>query len=78
MLFSARRDTPDTEPLILYGAEISFCGSGKYLSVDVDNRLRFEHHEYCDQSQSNDVYCTEFSLRTTKPLACMIFLSLVL
>ena len=78
MLFSARRDKPDTEPLILYGAEISFCGSGKYLSVDVDNRLRFEHHEYCDQNKSNDVYCTEFSLRTTKPLACMIFLSLVL
>ena len=63
MLFSARGDKPDTEPLILYCAEISFCGSRKCLSVDVDDRLCFEHHEYCDQNKSKDVYCTEFSLR---------------
>ena len=46
MLLSARQDKPDTAPLILYGAEMSVCGSRKCLSVDVDDRLRFEHHEY--------------------------------
>ena len=44
MLFSTRRDKPDSEPLILNGTEISFCSSVKYLGVEVDDRLRFEDH----------------------------------
>ena len=79
MLFSTKRDKPDSPTLELNGVNIDFCDNVKYLGVLFDNKLRFEDHVNNVVSKANQrmFVIRTFNYQSTKPLACMLFKSFI-
>ena len=80
MLFSTKRDKPDSPALELNCVKIDFCDNVKYLGVQIDNKLRFESHvnNVVTKASQRMFIIRTFLYQSTKPLASMLFKSFIM
>ena len=80
MLFSTRRNNPESPVLKIDGVDIEVCERAKYLGVIVVNKLRFEEHIHNTvpkASQRMHIVRT-FLYKSTKSLSAMLFKSFII
>jgi hypothetical protein len=75
MLFSTKRDKPQSPALDLNGVKIDLCDNVKYLGVLIDDKLRFSNHvtKVVSKASQRMFIIRTFLYQSTKPLASMLF-----